>query len=206
MTGPDQAGAGEDAGFVDIATNLLAAVLIVTVLVVVASPRLGTSEASEGLRLLDPPREVLPPLSEIHLLQDDRIAWLDLAPIGEALLAPGRPRSGRIEMGEFRLQSQPWVGRDPDAYDLRLRPDPRWVATAPRLEPAALAAGLASRQGASTPVPLFMVRPSAMDGFAELHARLLAAGVRFRFVPVPEAEELRLFRDETMFSAYSFRR
>lgn len=206
MTSKEEAEGGADAGFVDIATNLLAVVLIVTVLVIAANPRLGTTEGPEGLRLLDPPREVLPPLSEIILLQQDRVAQIDLGPVGDVLRRPGRPRSGRVEMGEFQLASSPWVGRDVDAFDLRLRPDPVWIAAAPRLDPAALAASLAARGGPGAPVPLFFVRPSAMDGFAELHERLVAAGLRFRWVPVPEADELRLFRDETMFSSYSFRR
>jgi hypothetical protein len=199
-----------ESGFVDVATSLLAVILLATMMTLtvgaLSSSQRTANEAGDGLPLLAPPRDLLPPYSSYHLVAGGRLASFTLDEIGEAIAGERQASSGQVEFGRWSLNLLRNVARDVDSYDLRLLPSGDWLTAAPVLETGPAAAKLAASARGAVQVPLFFVRPSGMDGFVALHAALLARGTRFRWIPVEEDGELRLFRTFDMFISYSFRR
>lgn len=203
-------GDAAESGFVDVATSLLAVILLATMMALaagtVSSVNTTAQEPGDGLRLRDPSREMLPPFSSYHVVAGGRIAEFSLGGIGEAIAADPSASSGQVDFGRWTLIALRNVSRDVDSYELRLRLSQDWLSKAPTLETDTIAGKWASETRERGRVPLVFVRPSGMESFAALHAALLERGVRFRWLPVEEEGELRLFRTFDMFLRYSFRR
>ena len=203
-------GDAAESGFVDVATSLLAVILLATMMALaagtVSSVSTTAQEPGDGLLLRDPSREMLPPFSSYHVVAGGRIADLSLGSVGEAIAAEPSASSGQVDFGRWNLIALRNVIRDVDSYELRLRLSPDWLSKAPSLDPDVIADRWVSEAREHRRVPLVFVRPSGMENFVALHAILLERGVRFRWLPVEEDGELRLFRTFDMFLQYSFRR
>lgn len=198
--------------FLDIATNLLAILLIVT-LFALATPRQLTegantlpSVAQAGPRFVEPRRALFPPFSRFYFVISDRVAVWDQEAVVAALAMDPATRSGRIWQGRFEWRPEPLVTRDIDSFQLRFWPDrdailqqsPPWSAEQTLQLVAELARDAASDQIA----PVFIVQPDGMETFVPLHARLQAAGQRFRWFTQPPEEPLLIGREIAQFTHY----
>lgn len=198
--------------FLDIATNLLAILLIVT-LFALAMPRQLTeganarpSQAQAGPRFVEPHRALFPPFSRFYFVIADRVAVWDQEAVVTALAMAPATRSGRIWQGRFEWRPEPLVTRDIDSFQLRFWTDrdailqqlPPWRAEHTEQLVAKLAREAASDQIA----PVFIVQPDGMETFVPLHAQLQAAGQRFRWFSQPPEEPLLIGREITQFTHY----
>lgn len=203
--------------FLDIATNLLAVILIVTLCsLVVAQHKTHSSthpaaQLNPSLRFVEPRRDLFPPFSTFFFVTADRIVRWDQAAVIDALLAQSQslsgPASGATRQGRYEWLPESLITRDIDAFQINffvdheavLRQEPPFTeAIADRL----LTELIQDYQSTRT-APVFIVYPSGMETFTVLYLRLQKANVRFRWFTRLADEPLYLGRHPAQFTDYA---
>jgi hypothetical protein len=215
------ADATQGSAFVDVVSNTLMLVLVLTLLLVVAGLRVAGAPWSEpqaaAPEMQSSRRELFPPWSRYYLVFDDYVVPLDLGAVAERLAADTLPADGRMRLAQGTVQ---WSDRradyadrlavqlpvgDVDAYTLLLEPDFAAIAAAqepfPIAEAPARIAAWAADERQHRRVPGFFVYASGMNLFAELYPELQAASLRFRWTTLKESEPIRLYRSEAQFTS-----
>ncbi|MDX1656148.1 MAG: hypothetical protein R3310_13130 [Candidatus Competibacteraceae bacterium] len=197
-----------DSAFLDIAANLLAVILIVTLFSLLAvQSRLIQGEAPDGvlepeLPFETPRRELFPPFSRFYFVLEDRLIPWDERAVQTAL----ERGVATTPQGQLRWRAQPLALRDIDAYTLSFRPDPQ--ALKAQQQPFDPQAGEAlveewrQEYQQSRRAPTFIVYPSGMEAFAALYPQLEAIGLPFRWFPFPENRPLEVGRYPQQFTDY----
>ncbi len=195
----------------DVATNLLAILLIVTLFALPAlvQRQQGVSQlpvtAVSPLRFIAPQRELFPPFSRFYLVIAGRIVpWDQEAVIAALAQDPERP-TGRTHQGQFIWIAEPLVTRDIDTFQLRFLPDPEAIAAqTPPWRAEETDHLLAELKGAAGEriYPVFIVYPDGMDLFAGLYDQLHQAGLRFRWFAHAADEPILIGRMPAQFTHY----
>lgn len=198
--------------FLDIATNLLAILLILTLFALTA-PHQFTEGASQlpappsaGPRFVEPRRELFAPFSRFYVVLADRVAVWDQEAVVAALAAAPDARSGTTWQGRFTWLPEPLVTRDIDTFRLEFRLDRDailerslpWSAD----QTERLVDELARDAAADRIAPVFIVHPDGLETFVPLYERLQAAGQRFRWFTQRPDEPLLIGRHVAQFTHY----
>ena len=198
--------------FLDIATNLLAILLIVTLFALTA-PRQRQEGASQiqappstAQPFIAPQRAIFPPFSRFYLVFADRVVVWDQAAVVAALAAAPEIHSGRTAQGRFLWLPEPLVTRDIDTFQLQFWPDrdallaqaAPWSAA----QTTALLAQLVQDAARQQIAPVFIVYPDGMEIFVPLYDQLQASGLRFRWFTQTDDAPLLIGRDVKQFTHY----
>lgn len=201
-------------GFLDIATNTLAVVMIVTMFSLL-TVRPQSYASKDPSAILDPPLRFHAPTSQLfrpfttyYFVFENRVVPWDQESFVEALFAGG-PGVETVTgpQGRVRLQGGAATARDVDEFQALFLPDFEamaaqaavWddAATGPWLE------GL-SRAVQTNNAPTFIVYRSGMDLFARLYPRLRDWGIRFRWYAWQDKEPLKIVRRVSEFTSFRF--
>ncbi|NEX21026.1 hypothetical protein G3480_12005 [Thiorhodococcus mannitoliphagus] len=180
-----------EGAFLDIATNLLAIILILTLFSLVSiqqERRTSTSPTARPTsleRFVEPQRDLFPPFSVFYFVLSERVVRWDQEAVVEALSAAPDLTSGSTAQGRYQWLPEPLVTRDLDTFQLRFFLD---QAAVQRQEPAfpesridAFIAELTAAHTANRAAPVFLVYPDGMETFAPLYERLQQSDLRFRW-------------------------
>lgn len=205
---------GDDSGFLDVATNTLAIIIIVTVFsLAVVRETIPTSPEPDAV--LDPPliyrvgeRTPFPPPSIFVLFVDARTLRLDGDGIVMQLLdkPPGPVMRETVSQGRIDFMPLSASGYDVDIYQFAFTPDPTYIATLPPFDPAQAAAfvdDVEQTWRTSGHAPTFLVYPSGMDAFAAAHAALEQRAMPWRWVLIQEGQPIRLERSSRGFRSFT---
>ena len=202
-----------DAGFLDIATNTLAIVMIVTMFALLTA-RPQTS-AQRDPRFEEVPRlalRVQPPLAERPFLDyyfvfDGRIVRWEQERYVDELIAGGLRETVALPGGKLRV-SAAMEPRDPDSFSATFVPDwPALAEGAIRLDSEAVeavAAGIVDRLKSRSLAPNFVVFPSGMDAFETLYRRLRDERIWLRWFLWPDNVPLKIERRVAHFTSFEF--
>jgi hypothetical protein len=222
--GPSDEDGSQDSAFVDVISNTLMVVLVMTLLLVVVSGLRVAGEpmpadaAEVDLRL--PERELFPPWSRYYLVAAQGLIELDLAAIvslleHDRLTADNQRWRGGFSQGQvlwqderadFGLRQELGLGLgDLDNFRLQIQPDPDQLAKdAIGLTPTSvdqLINGWKAAYRARREVPGFFVYAGGMDQFARLFPSLQQAGLRFRWTALKAREPVVLYRAQSQFTS-----
>ena len=202
-----------DASFLDVATNTLAIVVIVTMFALLTvEPQ---TAAPRDPRFSEEPRlalRVQPPLAERPFLDyyfvfDGRIVRWEQERYVAELVANGLRGTVALPGGKLRLSAAP-EPRDPDSFSASFVPD--FAALAERAAPLApatveaIAAAVMDRLDDRGLAPNFVVYPSGMDAFEALYRELRDKPVWLRwFLWSPDAP-LKIERRASHFASFAF--
>lgn len=203
-----------DSAFLDLATNLLAVILIVTLFALIgASSHSNTgayplAQMHSEPRFNEPRRALFPPFSDFYFVLADHILLWDQDAVLDDLAQRSAARAGHTWQGRYEWQPDHLITRDIDGFRLRFF-----------LNPNALEQQAAAKQ---TPVfarhdtdlllntlmqareqhraPVFLVLPEGMDLFAALYPALHERGVRFRWFAQNPEQPLLIGRDPAQFT------
>ena len=202
-----------DASFLDIATNTLAIVMIVTMFALLtAKPE---TSAPRDPRFEEKPRLALraqPPLAErpfldYYLVFDGLIVRWEQERYVDALIGSGLRDTVVLPGGKLRV-SATMEPRDPDSFSATFVPDmPTLAQAATPLMPAtveAVAANIIGRLKARGLAPNFVVYPSGMDAFETLYRRLREEPIWMRWFLWPDDVPLRIERRVAHFTSFEF--
>lgn len=196
-----------DSAFLDIAANLLAIILIITLfsLVTVQHHTHSSTQADAVqdplLRFVEPQRDLFPPFSQFFFVLEDRIVAWDQA----AIIAASSTQSVTTEQGRFQWLAEPLTPRDIDTYALNFFPDRQsLLQSTPPFSTImdTFIAELNQNYADSRTAPVFIVYPSGMETFAEFYPRLQDAQLRFRWFARPEGAPLYIGRHPAQFTDY----
>ncbi|MDZ7621104.1 MAG: hypothetical protein U5O69_01200 [Candidatus Competibacteraceae bacterium] len=207
---------GEDSvqgAFLDIAANLLAVILIVTLFSLVSFQHKTHSSVHPDARpfatprFVEPQRDLFPPFSSFFFVVEDRVARWDQDAVLAALRAAPRTFSGKTRQGRYEWLPEPLVTRDIDTYQIRffldvpavLAQEPAFTATMLERQIAELARDYAAHRTA----PVFLVYPSGMETFVPLYEGVRNAGLRFRWFALRPDEPLFLGRHPAQFTDHA---
>lgn len=193
--------------FLDLASNLLAVVMIVT-LFALLTVRDAARVVDDPLPQLDPAlpfstpqRRLFPPFSRFHLVMDGTIRlWQEDAIIQQLLDDPNRFNS-QVAGGRYHWQGDQRGGRDLDSYRLRFWPEADEGEGEPQVQESLLA-DLRRDYRERRAAPVFVVYPSGMDAFAGLYPALEDSGLPFRWFTLEEGEPLHVGRFPGQFLDY----
>lgn len=207
---------GEESGqgaFLDIAANLLAVILIVTLFSLVSFQHKTHSSVHPDARpfstprFVEPQRDLFPPFSSFFFVVDDRVVRWDQDAVLAALRAAPRAFSGTTGQGRYEWLPEPLVTRDIDTYQIRFFLDiPVVLEQEPPVSAATLERWLAERArdyATHRTAPVFLVYPSGMETFVPLYEGLRNAGLRFRWFALRPDEPLFLGRHPAQFTDHA---
>ena len=202
-----------DASFLDIATNVLAIVVIVTMFALLTvkpdkatqrDPRFD-EEAALALRVQPPVTER--PFFDYYLVFDGRIVRWEQERYVEALIANGLHDTVDLPGGKLRVSALP-EPRDPDSFSATFVPD--FTALAARATPLtpetvdSVAADIADRVKTRGLAPNFVVFSSGMDAFGALYRGLRQEPVWMRWFLWAEDTPLKIERRVAHFARFEF--
>jgi len=199
--------------FLDIAANLLAIILIMTLFSLAAtrhqthSSTHPTAQRQPTLRFVEPRRDLFPPFSAFFFVTSDRVARWDQQAVLDALHSHPRSFSGITSQGRYEWLPEPLITRDIDTFQIKFFVDHEAISIK---EPAfvksmvpALIASLIGEYHRSRTAPVFIVYPSGMEAFVNLYKPLQNAGLRFRWFAHQADEPLFLGRHPAQFTHHA---
>jgi hypothetical protein len=202
-----------DSAFLDIAANLLAIILIMTVFSLAAarhhthSSTHPAARPQPAVRFIEPQRDLFPPFSSFFFVTGDRVVPWDQAAVLAALQNAPRALTGTTAQGRYEWLPEPLVTRDIDTFQLKFFVDRAAVLAA---EPALtdtqaqiLIARLIHDEQTSRTAPVFIVYPDGMETFVRLYALLQDRGLRFRWFARNADEPLFLGRHPGQFTDHA---
>jgi hypothetical protein len=210
----DIADADTETGFLDVAANALAVIILATLFILIVSARppvRGDAPPPPPTgELTMPPRldEPFPPLSQYYVVLGPGLADLDLTGMARAAIkeVPGAPSLPEAAGSDTKMDgSPPWrlsfqtprrPRRDYSEYTAIVTPDyGRLRAQAAPLDGSDAVAHLTDvlqrRHADDMLVPTFFVLPDGVDVFAPLYFALRGQDIPFRWFPVAEGAPLR---------------
>ncbi|RMF39958.1 MAG: hypothetical protein D6754_04305 [Alphaproteobacteria bacterium] len=184
-------------GFADIVTNLLAILVIVTLIALVLAASQSRPVAYAVDRPADtpqvfplPPQTRLPGFTEHFLVSGGRLSAIRFDRLADAMAARALEGSGQIALldagwPEMRYENPPLPPRrDIGEYRIRLTlPEP---GDLPERSIDELIAAIEAQSYARGLFPNFLVTPSGFALFTDIERRLVAARRCFRWVLTPE--------------------
>jgi hypothetical protein len=208
--------------FADIVANLLGVFILLAMLALVlkaSHSELAAERAVQPARTVlfqVPPRQALRPFIDFYLVDRDGVVRFDLEPLSEVAADPKAAAAGSLEptglkyvlaarrdLVDYALPAAQ-LFRDMNEYNLLFDIDtagrPVWTDVETLLSELG-----SQRRDRPAHQPLFYVRASGFDIFVTLHHRLTEEGVRFRWVAFEDGQQLRLYRDPSMFGRYDYR-
>lgn len=202
-----------DASFLDIATNTLAVVMIVTMFALLTVKPEAAGQRDPRFDE-DPPLALRaqPPLSErpfldYYLVFDGRIVRWEQERYVEELIASGLRDTVDLPGGKLRV-SAALEPRDPDSFSATFVPD--FAGLAERAAPLtpetveAIAANVVDRQKKRALAPNFVVFPSGMDAFETLYRTLREEPIWLRWFLWPDDAPLKIERRVAHFTRFEF--
>lgn len=204
-----------DSAFLDIAANLLAIIMIVTVFSLAAvrhqtySSTHPAAQWRPTLRFVEPQRDLFPPFSTFFFVIADKVVRWDQHAVIEALHHNPRAFSGMTAQGRYEWLPEPLITRDIDTFQIKFFVDYAAIQTQtgePTFDETlipTLIANLISEYRQSRTAPVFIVYPSGMETFVTLYTRLQDAGLRFRWFARNADEPLFLGRHPEQFTDYA---
>ena len=201
------------ASFLDIATNTLAIVMIVTMFALLTvksetAPQRDPRFSEEpGLALRVQPPLAERPFLDYYFVFDGRIVrWQQERYVAE-LISNGLRQTIALPGGKLRL-SAVMEPRDPDSFSASFAPDfPALASQATPLTPDTLetvAAGIMDRSDNLGLAPNFVVYPSGMDAFEGLYRQLRAEPIWMRWFLWSEDMPLKIERRVAHFTSFEF--
>lgn len=202
-----------DASFLDIATNTLAIVMIVTMFALLTAkpetsvphdPRFG-EKPRLALRAQPSPAER--PFLDYYLVFDGRIVRWEQERYVEALIAGGLRDTVDLPGGKLRV-SAAMEPRDPDSFSATFVP--AFAVLAKAATPLAsetveaVAANILDRLKTHGLAPNFVVFPSGMDAFEALYRRLREEPIWLRWFLWPDDVPLKIERRVAHFTSFEF--
>lgn len=202
-----------ETGFLDVATNVLAIMMIVTMFALLTmktetavpqDPRF-TEEPVFALRIQPTPTER--PFLHYYLVLEGGIVRWEQERYVERLLVEGLREMIELPQGKLRV-SPSMAPRDPDSFTASFLPDfPTLAEVAePLTEETAgeIASGIVERWEDDGRAPNFVVFPSGMEAFATLYAGLREESVWLRWFLWPKDEPIRIERSVEHFESFEF--
>ncbi|WP_273523275.1 hypothetical protein [Rhodosalinus sediminis] len=198
-----------ESGFVDVAANTLAVLIMMTVVVLVVAAIPGLRGEIRGAQrpalpfpvALDP---AMPPFSSYWYAGRGGITPIPLGEVSRRV-ASGETRV-ETEAGTFFFENARRVYRDLSDYEVGFAPNmdslaQRATAIDAEEPRAAFVARLATAFRDENRVPTFFVDGKGYEAFARLHADLRAADLPLRWVVVPAGRSLTFLRDAAQFES-----
>ena len=202
-----------DASFLDIATNTLAVVVIVTMFALLtvkpeaASQRDPRFDEEPPLALRAQPPLAERPFLDYYLVFDGRIVRWEQERYVEELIATGLRNTIDLPGGKLRV-SAAMEPRDPDSFSATYVPDFGGLAErATPLTPEtveAIAANIVDRLKKNDLAPNFVVFPSGMDAFETLYRTLREEPIWLRWFLWPDDAPLKIERRVAHFTRFEF--
>ena len=202
-----------DASFLDIATNTLAIVMIVTMFALLtakpetSAPRDPRFGEKPRLALRTQPSLAERPFLDYYLVFDGRIVRWEQERYVEALIAGGLRDTVDLPGGKLRV-SAAMEPRDPDSFSATFVPDLAVLAKAATpLTPEAMeavTANILDRLKTRELAPNFVVLPSGMDAFEALYRRLREEPIWLRWFLWPDDIPLKIERRVAHFTSFEF--
>ncbi len=199
--------------FLDIAANLLAIVLVITLFSLVTVKHQNTSatepvvKTDSELLFIAPRRDLFPPFSVFFFVLADRIVRWDQDAVIDALHVDPQSFSGKTRQGNYQWLPEPLIARDIDTFQLDFLPDLQAIlAHEPLLSDEKIdqsVTDMIEMYQNNRMAPVFIVYPGGMAIFVKLYARLQDAGVRFRWFAHHADEPLFLGRHPAQFTDYA---
>ena len=202
-----------DASFLDIATNTLAVVMIVTMFALLTvKPETATQrdprfdeEPRLALRAQSPLAER--PFFDYYLVFSDRIVRWQQERYVDELIVNGLRNTIELPGGKLRV-SAAMEPRDPDSFSASFAPDfAALAARATLLAPETVdtvAADIAERLKTRGLAPNFVVFPSGMDSFEALYRRLRGEPIWLRWFLWSEDSPIKIERRVAHFASFEF--
>lgn len=202
-----------DASFLDVATNALAIVVIVTMFALLTvKPETGTVRdprfaEDEGLKLRTQLQLPERPFHDYYFVFDGRIVRWEQERYVERLIADGLRDAVDLPGGKLRV-SAVLEPRDPDSFTASFFPDfsamrSRGIEITPGTVDA-LSAQISHRQKERGLAPNFVVYSSGMEAFATLYRKLRNEPIWLRWFLWTEDEPLRIERRVKHFARYEY--
>lgn len=200
-----------DSAFLDIAANLLAVIMIVTVFSLTAARHQTHSSTHPAarlepvLRFIEPQRDLFPPFSSYFFVTAGRVAQWDQQAVLDALSHNARLLSGTTTQGRYEWLPEPLITRDIDTFQIKFFVDHTALqATEPIFtEAMALVADLINDYENTRTAPVFIVYPDGMETFVMLYARMQESRLRFRWFTRNADEPLFLGRHPGQFTDHA---
>ncbi|MEY6432282.1 hypothetical protein ABC977_07640 [Thioalkalicoccus limnaeus] len=197
----------------DLATNLLAVILIVTLFSLISVPHRQQGSPHPAARsivaepFVEPRRDLFPPFSRFYFVVGDRVVRWDQEAVVTARLAEPRRLTGTTHQGRFEWLPEPLVTRDIDTFQMRFFVDAAAVSAhePPFTESAAarLLLDLLEGHAVERTAPVFIVYPDGLETFARFYDSLRASGIRFRWFTHQPGEPLFLGRHPAQFTHHA---
>lgn len=210
----EQALESSDSGFLDIATNTLAIVMIVMMFSLL-TVRIHSHASDDPDAVIDPPiefrflkTEIFKPFADYYFVFDERlVAWQQ--DLYVQTLAEAGPKQGTVALAQGRLRLQGSKSRDADNFKITFLPDfdqlkesnPAWNSEAT----AAWIEDLIQRYENERIAPTFLVFASGMPLFSKLYPHLKESGLVFRWYPWQDKKPVRISRQVSDFTSFRFR-
>ena len=206
-------GDAPDAGFLDVAVNALAVIVIVTMFALLTVD-VGTAARSDPRFDEEPPLPLrvqprLPerPFLDYYLVFDGAIVRWEQERYVERLAAEGLREVVALPGGKLRVSAAA-ERRDPDSFTATFAPDlPALAGAATALTPEtaeSVASAILERHDLHGMAPNFIVYPSGMEAFETLYRRLRGAPVWLRWFPWVEDVPLKIERRAGHFARFEF--
>lgn len=218
--------ATQGSAFVDVISNTLMVVLLLTLILAITGAAVRVSGATRTEPPRDAPgvrqseRELFPPWSRYYVVHGGMLAELDLAEVARNLASdhPGLDAGGegvQIAQGRFKWldERRNYAARvelglplgDVNVYRLELWPElgGRSDSASPGADgsdQSLIDLWKAEADGRRS-VPGFFVYPSGMDRFATLFQSLQEAGLAFRWTALKDGEPVVLYRSASQFTS-----
>ncbi|MCY4515175.1 MAG: hypothetical protein OXC69_08610 [Candidatus Tectomicrobia bacterium] len=202
-----------DATFLDIATNTLAIVVIVTMFALLTVESEITAERDPRfireprLALRIQPRLVERPFLDYYFVFDGRLVRWEQERYVEELIAKGLSETIMLPDGKLRVSAMK-EPRDPDSFSASFIPDfPALSEKAVPLEPEtveAVAANILERFKVRGVAPNFVVYPTGVDAFQVLYHHLRDEPVWLRWFAWSEEAPLKIERRVAHFTRFDF--
>jgi len=197
-----------DSGFVDVAANALAIVILMTMIaLLIASIPLERGEEARNEPpplpfpvALDP---TVPPLNSYWYVSGAGLTRIELAEAATGI-ADGQ-RKVETEVGAFYFQNDRSSYRDLDEYRLDFLPSPPGIAAlAESFDPDAQADWLRKFSGsfdATNTVPTFFVDPEAFQTFGLFFQAIRSEGIALRWRPIEPGQRAVFLRKPSQFES-----
>ncbi|WP_089718569.1 hypothetical protein [Candidatus Entotheonella palauensis] len=204
-----------ESGFLDIASNTLAVVLIVT-MISLLSIRSHTRASTDPRAVVDPTVEfrqlsstLFGPFSTYFFVLEDRLVQWDQEGFVADLLERGPQGKTLVRaQGRLRLKGGATTPRDVNGFEAIFYLDPQGMLTDQaewdEAQETAWLQQLVQSYERDHIAPTFIVYRSGMNRFARLYPQLRESGVRFRWYAWRDRDVFRLTRRVSDFTRFRF--
>jgi hypothetical protein len=202
-----------DQAFVDIISNTLGILILITLLTIIISGQISNVDISnkkigkDKLSVNEPIKPIFKKKTSVYVSLENNIVKLSLDEAGEFLIKhPNKTiydaSIGRMEFMDFADlgENKPRMHRDIDCYDFKIKIDKKKFDALPKTVIDQLFQQIKQDYGSEEFIPLFFVYSSGIEAFSQLHKRLMTHNIPYRWVPTRNT--ITLFRSHLGFTHY----